>query len=78
MTKNLSLSFSLFEKAKRESQQTPAQTGKQGLYRLVEQAHKSYKDEVTTRQKSYRRYVLTLPIHIGFTMRMMPGARMNI
>ena len=39
-------------------QWTPAQTGKEGLFRLVEQAHKSYKDEVTTRQKSYRRYVL--------------------
>lgn len=39
-------------------QWTPAQTGKEGLFRLVEQAHKSYKDEVTTQQKSYRRYVL--------------------
>jgi len=39
-------------------QWTPAQTGKEGLFRLVEQAQKSYKDEVTTRQKSYRRYVL--------------------
>ena len=39
-------------------QGTPAQTGKEGLFRLVEQAQKSYKDEVTTRQKSYRRYVL--------------------
>ena len=32
-------------------QWTPAQTGKEGLFRLVEQAHKSYKDEVTTQQK---------------------------
>ena len=42
----------------RDFQWTPAQTGKEGLFRLVEQAQKSYKDEVTTRQKSYRRYVL--------------------
>ncbi len=39
-------------------QWTPAQTGKNGLFRLVEQAQKSYKDEVPTQQKSYRRYVL--------------------
>lgn len=42
----------------RGSGRTPAQTGKQGLYRLVEQARQSYKAEVSTRQKSYRRYVL--------------------
>ena len=39
-------------------QGTPAQTGKEGLFRLVEQAYVSYKEEVATRQKSYRRYVL--------------------
>ena len=39
-------------------QGTPAQTGKEGLFRLVEQAQVSYKEEVATRQKSYRRYVL--------------------
>lgn len=37
---------------------TPAQTGKQGLYRLVEQARESYQAEVATHKKSYRRYVL--------------------
>ena len=36
----------------------PAQTGKQGLFRLVKQAQESYTAEVATRQKSYRRYVL--------------------
>lgn len=36
----------------------PAQTGKQGLFRLVKQAQESYTAEVVTRQKSYRRYVL--------------------
>lgn len=46
------------KRAMRGFQWTPAQTGKEGLFRLVEQAQKSYKDEVTTRQKSYRRYVL--------------------
>ena len=46
------------KKAKRESQRTPAQTGTQGLYRLVEQAQKLYKAEVSTRQKNYRRYAL--------------------
>ena len=39
-------------------QGTPAQTGKEGLFRLVGQAQVSYKEEVVTRQKSYRRYVL--------------------
>ena len=48
----------LLKRAMRGFQWTPAQTGKEGLFRLVEQAQKSYKDEVTTRQKSYRRYVL--------------------
>lgn len=38
-------------------QRTPAQTGKQGLFRLVKQAHELYKEEVATRQKSYKRYV---------------------
>lgn len=37
---------------------TPAQTGKQGLFRLVKQAQESYTAEVLTHQKSYRRYVL--------------------
>lgn len=37
---------------------TPAQTGKEGLFRLVQQAHVSYNAEVLTRQKSYRRFVL--------------------
>lgn len=36
----------------------PAQTGKEGLFRLVKQARESYTAEVATRQKSYRRYVL--------------------
>ena len=39
-------------------QRTPAQTGKEGLFRLVEQARVSYNEEVVTRQKSYRRYAL--------------------
>ena len=39
-------------------QGTPAQTGKEGLFRLVKQAQVSYKGEVVTREKSYRRYVL--------------------
>lgn len=39
-------------------QGTPAQTGKEGLYRLVEQARLSFREEVMTRKKSYRRYVL--------------------
>lgn len=42
----------------RGSRWTPAQTGKQGLFRLVRQAHETYKAEVLTRQKSYRRYAL--------------------
>lgn len=42
----------------RGSRWTPAQTGKQGLFRLVRQAHETYKAEVSTRQKSYRRYAL--------------------
>ena len=37
---------------------TPAQTGKQGLFRLVKQAQESYTAEVLTHQNSYRRYVL--------------------
>lgn len=39
-------------------QGTPAQTGKEGLFRLVEQVYVSYKEEIETRPKSYRRYVL--------------------
>lgn len=42
----------------RGSRWTPAQTGKQGLFRLVRQARETYKAEVSTRQKSYRRYAL--------------------
>lgn len=37
---------------------TPAQTGKQGLFRLVKQAQESYTAEVLTYQKSYKRYAL--------------------
>lgn len=51
MSKKLSLHLSLLKRAMRGFQWTPAQTGKEGLFRLVEQAHKSYKDEVTTQQK---------------------------
>lgn len=58
MTKKLSLHLSLLKRAMRGFQGTPAQTGKEGLFRLVEQAQVSYKEEVATRQKSYRRYVL--------------------
>lgn len=78
MSKKLSLHLSLLKRAMRGFQWTPAQTGKEGLFRLVEQAQKSYKDEVTTRQKVTGDTCLTLPIHIGFTMRLMPGAKMNI
>ena len=42
----------------RGSRWTPAQTGTQGLFRLVRQAHETYKAEVSLRQKSYRRYAL--------------------
>ena len=40
------------------SRWTPAQTGTQGLFRLVKQAHETYKAEVSTLQKSYKRYAL--------------------
>lgn len=40
------------------TQWTPAQTGKQGLFRLVMQAQESYSAEVLSGQKSYKRYVL--------------------
>lgn len=40
------------------SRWTPAQTGKQGLFRLVKQAQESYSTEVLSGQKSYKRYVL--------------------
>lgn len=78
MSKKLSLHLSLLKRAMRGFQWTPAQTGKEGLFRLVEQAQKSYKEEVTTRQKVIGDTCLTLSIHIGFTMRMTPGARMSI
>ena len=42
----------------RGSRWTPAQTGTQGLFRLVKQAHEIYKAEVAARQKSYKRYAL--------------------
>lgn len=42
----------------RGSQWTPAQTGKDGLFRLVSQAHELYKSEVSTSQKSYKRFAL--------------------
>ena len=37
---------------------TPAQTGEQGLFRLVYQAHEVYKAEVLTHRKCYRRFML--------------------
>ncbi|MBU3809936.1 MAG: hypothetical protein H9802_16275 [Candidatus Phocaeicola faecipullorum] len=40
------------------SKWTPAQTGKQGLFRLVKQAYELYKTEVIPNKKSYRRYML--------------------
>lgn len=39
-------------------QRTPACTGKEGLFRLLTKAHSLYSEEVMTRQKSYRRFVL--------------------
>jgi len=45
-------------KAKYGSKWTPPQTGKQGLFRLIEQAQDLYQAEVITRQKNYKRYVL--------------------
>lgn len=36
----------------------PAQTGTSGLFRLVKQAQELYKLEVTTSQKSYKRFVI--------------------
>ena len=58
MTKKLSLHLSLFEKSDAQVSVDPAQTGTQGLFRLVKQAHETYKAEVSTLQKSYKRYAL--------------------
>lgn len=59
-------------------QGTPAQTGKEGLFRLVGQAQVSYKEEVVTRQKVTGDMCLTLSIQSGFMMQQTHGAKMNI
>lgn len=42
----------------RGAERTPAQTGEQGLFRLVNQAHEAYTAEVLTHKKSYKRFML--------------------
>lgn len=50
-------SLSLLGRSGRGVQWTPACTGKEGLFRLLKKAHHSYSEEVTTRLKSYRKFV---------------------
>lgn len=77
MTKKLSLHLSLLKRAMLRSRWTPAQTGTQGLFRLVKQAHETYKAEVSTLQKSYKRYALDFIHSNQFHDEKMPGAKMN-
>lgn len=56
-------------------QGTPAQTGKEGLFRLVGQAQVSYKEEVVTRQKVTGDMCLTLSIQSDFMMQRTHGAK---
>lgn len=77
MTKKLSLHLSLLKRAMLRSRWTPAQTGTQGLFRLVKQAHETYKAEVSTLQRATSAMRLISFIQISSMTKKMPGAKMN-
>lgn len=58
MTKSILYTSLFLKRVMRWFRWIPAQTGTSGLFRLVKQAQELYKLEVTTSQKSYKRFVI--------------------